>query len=156
MKTRWMLLCVLLPLFATEEAEKNLAPYPVAEEGRVRHVILLEHKERGEEEDFRVELIVGRTMRTDGVNRMGMGGSFEEKTVEGWGYTYFEATPGPVRSTRMAPMPGAPQVETFVHMPPKWVRYNSRLPIVVYTPPGMELRYRIWSAGKEMFRAETR
>ena len=29
------------------------------------------------------------------------------------------------------------------------IRYNSRLPIVVYAPEGVEIRYRIWSAGPE-------
>ncbi len=145
-----------LPLFATEEAEKNLKPYPAPEEGQIRHVILLPHKERGEENDFRVELIVGRTMMTDGVNLMHMGGTFGEKTVEGWGYPYYEAFAGPVAQTLMAPMEDQPQVEKFVTMPGKLIDYNSRLPIVVYTSPGLEVRYRIWSAGAETGKAEIR
>jgi ecotin len=32
---------------------------------------------------------------------------------------------------------------------PRLFRYNSRLPIVVYAPEGVEIRYRIWSAGPE-------
>ena len=32
---------------------------------------------------------------------------------------------------------------------PFLLRYNSRLPIVVYVPEGVEVRYRIWSAGAE-------
>ena len=27
------------------------------------------------------------------------------------------------------------------------VRYNSRLPVVVFVPEGMALRYRVWRAG---------
>ena len=30
------------------------------------------------------------------------------------------------------------------------VRYNSRLPVGVYAPEGVEVRYRIWSAGAEV------
>jgi ecotin len=30
---------------------------------------------------------------------------------------------------------------------PYMVRYNSRLPIVVYVPTGTEVRYRVWTAG---------
>jgi serine protease inhibitor ecotin len=26
------------------------------------------------------------------------------------------------------------------------IRYNTRLPVVVYAPEGVEVRYRIWSA----------
>ena len=28
------------------------------------------------------------------------------------------------------------------------VRYNSRLPIVLYTPDNVEVRYRLWRAGE--------
>lgn len=31
---------------------------------------------------------------------------------------------------------------------PYLVRYNSKLPVVVYVPEGVEVRYRIWSAGE--------
>ena len=30
------------------------------------------------------------------------------------------------------------------------LRYNSRLPIVVYVPEGVEVRYRLWSAAAEV------
>jgi len=33
---------------------------------------------------------------------------------------------------------------------PYIIRYNSRLPIVVYVPEGVEVRYRIWTAGPEV------
>jgi serine protease inhibitor ecotin len=29
------------------------------------------------------------------------------------------------------------------------LRYNSKLPLVVYEPSGFEVRYRIWAAGEE-------
>ena len=32
---------------------------------------------------------------------------------------------------------------------PALIRYNSRLPLVVYAPTDVEVRYRIWSAGAE-------
>jgi ecotin len=32
---------------------------------------------------------------------------------------------------------------------PFLIRYNSRLPVVVYAPEGVEVRYRIWSAAPE-------
>jgi ecotin len=33
---------------------------------------------------------------------------------------------------------------------PFLIRYNSRLPVVVYVPEGVEVRYRIWTAGPEL------
>ena len=33
------------------------------------------------------------------------------------------------------------------------LRYNSKLPLVVYLPAGYEARYRIWAASEEMLKA---
>jgi len=53
--------------------------------------------------------------------------------------------------TRIAINPDAPKVKRFVTLggEPLLIRYNSRLPIVVYVPEGVEVRYRVWSAGPE-------
>ncbi len=32
---------------------------------------------------------------------------------------------------------------------PQLVRYNSKLPLVIYAPADMEVRYRIWSAAQD-------
>jgi ecotin len=54
--------------------------------------------------------------------------------------------------TLMAVDPNAPKVDRFVTLggKPYLIRYNSRLPVVVYVPEGAEVRYRIWSAGDEI------
>lgn len=129
---------------ATESA---LKPYPAPESGMVRHVLQLDPEEH--EEDFRVELILGKTVDTDGVNRHFFAGKIQQHTVEGWGYSYHKLDElGPMAGTRMAPSPGKEKVKTFVRIGgnPYWVRYNSKLPVVVYVPKGVEVRYRIWSA----------
>jgi ecotin len=53
--------------------------------------------------------------------------------------------------TRMAVDPNAPKVNRFVTLggEPRLIRYNSLLPVVVYAPEGVEVRYRIWSAGPD-------
>jgi len=146
MKTLPLLLPLLFAFTVHAAEHPELKPYPQAEAGKIRHVIVVPYMVN--ENDLKVEIIVGKTMMTDGVNRMIMGGSFEEKTLEGWGYPLYVAEPGPVASTLMAPMPGQEQVERFVSMPGKLIRYNSKLPVVIYTPEGTEVRYRIWSAGE--------
>ena len=133
--------------FGDEHPE--LGAFPPAQEGMKRFAIALPHKERGEEDDFRVELIVGREMLTDGVNLVRLGNAIEPRTLEGWGYTFYEVTePFETISTLMAPPEGAPKVKAFVTAAPLHIRYNSRLPIVVYAPNGYEVRYRIWSASE--------
>jgi ecotin len=53
--------------------------------------------------------------------------------------------------TLIAPEPGAEKVDRFVTLggKPYLIRYNSKLPVVVYVPEGFEVRYRIWRADPE-------
>jgi ecotin len=116
-----------------------------------RFVIVLPHKERSEEGEFQVELVAGQTMMTDGVNVMRMGVQIESRPLVGWGYTFYEVTGKPIAiSTLMAPPPGTPKVKKFVGGTPLQINYNSRLPVVIYAPKGIEVRYRIWEAPREM------
>jgi ecotin len=51
----------------------------------------------------------------------------------------------------MAVDPNEPKLSRFIRLggEPYLIRYNSRLPVVVYVPEGVEVRYRIWSASSE-------
>lgn len=152
MKCRTIHLLTLLVIVSHSQSWSQespvLEPFPEAEQGMTRFVLALEEQE--DEEALKVELRVGEIQMTDGVNLVRMGGEITPETLEGWGYTYYVAERGPVMSTLMAPRPGGEQVETFVAMKPLMIRYNSRLPVVVYVPEGMEVRYRIWTAGPEL------
>jgi len=131
-------------------AKPDMKPYPEAEADMVRHALVLESRDN--EEDFKVELILGKTVETDGANRHFFSGKIESHTVEGWGYSYHKLDKlGPMAGTLMAPAPGAAKVKKFVRIGgnPYWVRYNSKLPVVIYAPKGVEVRYRLWSADGE-------
>lgn len=131
----------------TQEAIKNLKPYPETIDSLERHVIFLE--EKADENLFEIELIAGKTMEVD-CNRHRLLGSFSEETVQGWGYNYHVfATENQIISTLMG-CPDNTKTEKFVSATSTTVRYNSRLPIVVYLPEGIELKYRIWAAGPEI------
>lgn len=130
----------------TEEALGNLKAYPATVESLERHVIYL--GERKNEEMFKVELIPGKTMLVD-CNNHRLAGEMKEETVQGWGYTYHTfKSDGQTASTMM--MCPDPKTEKFVSGGSEMVRYNSRLPIVVYLPKGFELKYKIWSAGRSL------
>jgi len=138
-------------------AVKNLeAAYPKPPAGKERKVILLPHKERGVEDDFQVELVVGRTMVTDGINSYGLGGRLVERTIEGWGFTYHDVEGDLKDATQTligGPTNPAPR---FVAGPRTLVRYNSRLPLVVMVPEGCELKWRVWRADPEFQSAGSR
>jgi len=124
--------------------------FPPAEQGMVRYVLQLSRKD--DEAALKVELIVGKTVQTDGRNRYFFGGKIEAETIKGWGYTRYKVNKlGPIAGTLMAINPNAPKVDQFITLGgnPYLIRYNSRLPIVVYVPEGVDVRYRIWSAGTE-------
>ena len=144
----------MLASSAAAAEHRYLKAFPPAGGGMARYVIALPHKERGEENDFRVELIVGKEMLTDGVNLVRLGGSIEAKPLQGWGFTYYEvAKLGPAASTLMGVPPGTPKVKKFVTVPSILIRYNSRIPLVVYVPEGAEVRYRIWRASESTEKA---
>lgn len=144
-----------LQISASGAEHPELKAFPPAKEGMARFVIVLPHKERGEEDAFKVELIPGKMMLTDGVNLMRIGSIVEPRNLQGWGYTYYEVTgSGVAMSTMMAPPEGSKAVERFVAGTSLEVRYNSRLPIVVYAPKDYEVRYRLWEASKTTLTAE--
>ncbi|MVW75224.1 serine protease inhibitor ecotin [Pseudomonas xionganensis] len=141
-------LLTTLPLAACATPPAALKPFPQAEAGQVRHVIAL--PARDNEADQRVELIVGKTLEVD-CNTRWLGGELQEKTVQGWGYSYYQLDQlGPAASTLMA-CPDDSRRQAFVPLrgEPLLLRYNSQLPLVVYTPADVEVRYRIWSAAPD-------
>jgi len=140
----------LLCSTAVAAAADNMKAFPPAGDGMVRHVLQL--PPQADEAVLKVELILGKTVKTDSANHYFFGGKIEVETIQGWGFDrYILKQLGPMAGTLMAPPPGAPMVERFVSIggDPYLVRYNSRLPLVVYVPKGVAVRYRIWHADPE-------
>ncbi len=131
-------------------AGDNMKAFPPAEEGMIRYVLQLPKQDN--ESIFRVELFVGKTVQLDERNQYFFGGKIDAVNIEGWGYTrYVVSQLGPMAGTLIGVDPNAPKVDRFITLggEPYIIRYNSRLPVVLYVPEGVEVRYRIWHTTPE-------
>ncbi|RON09756.1 ecotin [Pseudomonas brassicacearum] len=141
-----------LSTLASAAKLEDVAPYPKAENGFTRQVIHLAPQTR--EDNYQVEILAGKTLTVD-CNHQRLGGALEEKNLEGWGYPFYrlEKVIGPM-STLMA-CPGGKSKQDFVPVVGDGfrLRYNSKLPIVVYVPKDVEVRYRLWSASDKVEKA---
>jgi ecotin len=131
-------------------AGDNMNAFPPADKGQLRYVLHL--PEQDDESNYQVELIVGKTVEIDEINQYFFAGQINTESIAGWGFPrYLVSELGPMAGTLMAVDPNSPKVNRFVRLGggPYLIRYNSRLPVVVYVPAGVEVRYRIWSADSE-------
>lgn len=145
------LLSVSLPAFAEDGAD--LTPFPAAEDGALRYAITL--PEEADEADLRVEVIAGKTLEAD-CNIIMMGGQLTRETVEGWGYDYLVIEEVSEPASTMMACPDDQKTERFVPVnlgDAAMQAYNSKLPIVVYTPSDLAVKYRIWRADAEFLDA---
>ncbi len=137
----------------------DLTPYPAPLAGQSRWVIQLpgvlppnpEPSLSPSTADWRVEVIVGREVMVD-CNRQFFSGRIATETLPGQGRkVYRVGKVGPMASTRMACPPGEAKRSVFVPMggKPFVVPYNVSLPIVVYAPKDLEVRWRLWKAARE-------
>jgi ecotin len=97
------------------------------------------------EDNMKIEVFAGKTLLVD-CNKHRMSGELKEKNLEGWGYNYYEVeSDGNATSTMMA-CPDQKKTKNFIYIPSELLRYNSKLPIVIYVPKDMEIKYKIWKA----------
>ena len=132
-------------------AGDNMKAFPPPEQGMVRYVLQL--PKQADESAFKVELIVGKTVLLDEQNRYFFSGKIQREIIKGWGFPRYNLSQlGPMAGTQIAVDPNAPKVNRFITLggEPYLIRYNSRLPVVVYAPEGVEVRHRRWKAEPEM------
>lgn len=124
----------------------DLKKYPTPEKGYSRQVIILPKLEN--EQDHKVQLMIGKRAVVDSANMARMMGQIKEETLKGWGFPMyrFESNGQIIQTLRG----GGVQEERFVNALHDYlIRYNSKLPIVVYVPEGFLVKYRVWSIGDE-------
>ena len=127
-------------------ASDNLRAFPAATAGQTRHVINL--PAQADEDALKVEIILGKTQTVD-CNRQVFGGQLETRTAEGWGFDYYVLPALGAGASTLMGCPAGSEHQAFVTTQPQpLIRYNSRLPLMVYAPSDVEVRYRLWRAGE--------
>jgi len=148
MPLRAALLAAFCCLAAIAQAS-DLEGFPDTVDGKQRHVIRLPMAV--DESRFMVELVPGKTERVD-CNLRSYRAALARRTLDGWGYPYYVlAHPEPAPTTLKACPPGS-ESRRFVRVrgDDLMLPYNSRLPLVVYLPDGLQLKYRVWRADKTL------
>lgn len=135
----------ILATGSAADIARELKAFPPPGEGMTRFVITL--PPQADEDLLRVQLLIGKTVKLDPQNRYFFGGRLETENIQGWGYDrYVLKSLGPMAGTLMAVDPNVPKVDRFITLggEAQLLRYNSRLPLVIYVPKGVEVRYRLW------------
>jgi ecotin len=128
----------------------DLSIYPSARDGYKRVYINLPIEKN--EDNLKVEIFVGKQINVD-CNIHNLIGELSMKILDGYGYDYFEAlSNGDVLSTKMLCI-DEKLLPKYITMPSYFTRYNSNLPIVVYIPKDMELKYKVWKTTNKLFKS---
>lgn len=155
-KTTLLHLVVLIAstfAFGQEENYESLEieMFPKAETGFKQVYIQVPIVEN--EENYKIELHIGKETSVD-CNQHFMNGQLSEQNLEGWGYTYFKVeSDGAISSTKMACLDSKLE-RKFITLTPQLVRYNSKLPIVVYVPENFSVKYKIFKASDALLDAK--
>lgn len=129
--------------------KQNTDIFPAPEKGYKKLVIEVPHSTQ--DDNKKIEFTVGKWMDVDGCNYYNLMGTLENKDLAGWGYNYYVfKTDGQVTST-MIGCPDAKSRNIFLSAQPEFVRYNGKLPIVVYVPEEYEVQFRIFKAEPDVY-----
>lgn len=127
-----------------QEGGVDISIYPAAKAGYQQHVFTLPALEN--EYDSKIEVYVTQKMSVD-CNRVMIGADLESEDIKGWGYSYYVVEDIKPPAQTLMGCPDDKKTEELVPLhfgDDAFVRYNSKLPLVVYAPEGLNVGYRLW------------
>lgn len=140
--------------FAQMNNQFDFSVFPPPKEGYVRYIIQLPSSSKEKDVNKKVEFYVGKYEKVDNCNSFGLIGKIHQKTVEGYGYSYYEFdTDGNIIGTLMY-CNNRKLVEKFIIGESNLVDYNSRMPIVIDVPEGYVVQYKIFVAKEKEYKAD--
>lgn len=132
------------------DGKEQIDAFPKAKEGYKQVYIQVPTDKN--ESDLKIEFFVGIEGMFD-CNHQSLAGKIESKNLEGWGYSYYEVKYNGGMLTTNKGCGSQKATKKFVSFQPEIVRYNSKLPLVLYVPKDMEVRYRILRPDGDMKKA---
>lgn len=125
----------------------SIAPYPDPKENEVRNVIWL--KKFRNEENYKIEIISFKKGVRD-CNQTSYQTTLSRNTLEGWGYSYFtinnldEINPVSTMLPCASPEIYLADIPVALTGSESMLRYNSKLPLVIYAPKDIQVKVKIW------------
>lgn len=111
--------------------------------GYIKQAIFLENLPL--EKNYKVEFYATKKAEVDNCNKHYLLGDFEMKTMDGWGYFYYVfKSNSELISTKMGCMDAAKMITDVPSGKTELIRYTSIMPLIVYAPEGIDIKYRIW------------
>jgi ecotin len=130
-------------------SKQDLSIFPMPESGYKKVIIEVPYSDKDDQK--KIEFSVGKWMEVDGCNYFNLQGTLETKDLQGWGYNYYVfKTNGQVTSTMMGCSDAAMR-NLFVTAQPEMVRYNGKLPIVIYVPEEYQVKFKIFKAEEDTY-----
>ena len=125
--------------------------FPVAQKGYKKITVYV--PKANKEQHLKLELLVGITKQVD-CNTHILIGNIQAQSLTGYGYNYYTVeSDGTLASTKMLCLNNT-TTKKFIPLAPYFTNYNSALPLVIYLPETMELKYRIWKASETMYNTQ--
>ncbi|MCD5390120.1 MAG: ecotin family protein [Candidatus Pacebacteria bacterium] len=95
--------------------------------------------------DYKLEIFAEKSGIIN-CNTHGFSGEFEKMNLKGWGYSYYNFESNGMMPKTLMVCPPNSEREGVLKSKSELVRYNSKLPLVVYSAPEYDIKYRVWSA----------
>ncbi|WP_444918686.1 ecotin family protein [Microbulbifer sp. JMSA003] len=136
-------------------SSEPLDAFPEEVDGKLRHVIKL--PKVVDESRFRVELIPGKSQVAE-CNLQSFSAPLRKDILPGWGYPFYVLSDlTPTTDTQKVCAQGS-ESRRFITVRGDGLMlpYSSKLPMVIYLPQGVQLKYRVWRADKNFSEAKSR
>lgn len=134
---------------ATSEAMESVKNFS-QKDGFERHIVFLPPLDNEEEINRKVELIPGKNMKVECSNYR-LDGKMETEQVTGFGYDYLVFNTDESLVLKDEKCKKVHRQERFIEGEKQMISYNSRLPIVIYAPIGIEFHYKIWETNGKLY-----